>query len=64
MCPAGFELSISAGEWLQTDALYRDATGIGRMATNYWGTEETHKPAAVSVRVFAHVCVRTLGKPQ
>ena len=30
MPPAGFELAIPAGERLQTDALDRAATGIGR----------------------------------
>jgi hypothetical protein len=55
MSLAEFELTISAGERPQTDALYRDATGIGRMAMNYWRIEETHKPAAMSVTFLAHV---------
>ena len=29
MPPVGFEPTISAGEWPQTDALYRAATGNG-----------------------------------
>ena len=30
MPPAGFELEMPAGEWLQTHALDRSATGIGK----------------------------------
>jgi len=37
------------------DRLDRDDTGIDRMAMDYWRAEEAHKPAAVSVTLFAHV---------
>jgi hypothetical protein len=32
MPSAGFESAIPAGEWLQTHALDRSATGIGKVA--------------------------------
>ena len=51
-CPSvGFETAISAGEWPQTDALDRAATGTGNNNAHYW-QKPRHEETGLTLRLL------------